>query len=307
MMNKNRIAITLVFIVLLGIVHRVEASPQAKAVKETMEFIMRKFSKEVTKEGVGVIRKRLEKLAAKYGDDALTAARRTGPGGIRVMEEAGEHGATVAKTLATHGNRALALTSSPKSVALVTRYGDDAAGAMIRHPKIAEPIIDAYGQSGAKAMSRLSSNEGIKLAKMVKNGELTRIGRSDEVLGVIGKYGDPAMDFIWRNKGALFVATVLTAFLANPEPFISTGGEIGTEVITGPIEAAVKEANWTLIFLILTVFFCAVISLMLHKYCPGLFRFYRRGTVLAETNRGGTVIDVESVAEKGSVSKGGDV
>ena len=34
-------------------------------------------------------------------------------------------------------------------------------------------------------------------------GELAAIGRTPELLGVIAKYGDPAMDFIWRNKVVL--------------------------------------------------------------------------------------------------------
>ena len=278
-MNKNIVAVLLVLIVLFGAVSSAEASPQAKAVKETVEFLMRKFTKEVTQEGVGVIRKRLEKLAVKYGDDALVAARKTGPSGIRAMEEAGEHGGAIARTLAKHGDRALAVALSPKSVALVSRYGDDAARAMIRHPRIAEPVIHTYGRPAAQAMSQLSSKEGIVLAKMAKNGELTRMGRSDEVLAVIGKYGDSAMNFIWRNKGALFIGTTLAAFLSNPESFLSTGGDITGEVVGNTMETVAQGVNWTPIFLILTFFICAVLSLVLYYRCPGLFYVSRRRAV----------------------------
>ena len=35
---------------------------------------------------------------------------------------------------------------------------------------------------------------------------------------VIERYGDRALTFVWRNKGALTVATMLETFLADPEP-----------------------------------------------------------------------------------------
>ena len=40
------------------------------------------------------------------------------------------------------------------------------------------------------------------------------------MLGVVGRYGDRAMDFIWRNKLTLAGGTALAAFVANPEPFL---------------------------------------------------------------------------------------
>jgi hypothetical protein len=58
---------------------------------------------------------------------------------------------------------------------------------------------------------------------MAEGGELAALGRSPEIMDVIARYGAPAMDFIWRNKGPLAVGTALTAltaFLANPKPFI---------------------------------------------------------------------------------------
>jgi hypothetical protein len=51
---------------------------------------------------------------------------------------------------------------------------------------------------------------------LMADGELTKVGRAQELLGVVAKYGDPAMDFIWRNKGILAGGATLTAFLANP-------------------------------------------------------------------------------------------
>jgi hypothetical protein len=76
-------------------------------------------------------------------------------------------------------------------------------------------------------------------------------------MDVIARHGDQACEFIWRNKGALAVGTTLTAFVANPEPFIN-----GTEKLAATVaDAAVKplavgvaeNTNWTVIVVMVTV------------------------------------------------------
>jgi hypothetical protein len=71
---------------------------------------------------------------------------------------------------------------------------------------------------------------------MLESGELATIGRTPELLGVLEKYGNPACDFVWRNKGALTLTAAAGAFLADPEPFIQ-----GAKDLTGIVaENAVK-------------------------------------------------------------------
>jgi len=50
---------------------------------------------------------------------------------------------------------------------------------------------------------------------------------------VIRQYGDEAMEFIWKNKGALAGSAVLISFLNNPQAYIS-----GAMVLAQPILAA---------------------------------------------------------------------
>jgi hypothetical protein len=48
------------------------------------------------------------------------------------------------------------------------------------------------------------------------------------------------MDFIWRHKGALTVATVLSAFLADPGPFFDGTRDLvglGAQATVGPVAA----------------------------------------------------------------------
>lgn len=71
---------------------------------------------------------------------------------------------------------------------------------------------------------------------MLADGELVKIGRNEELLEVIAKYGDRAMAFVWSNKGALATTAGLAAFLANPEAFINGAKDI-TQIVG---ESAVK-------------------------------------------------------------------
>jgi hypothetical protein len=54
---------------------------------------------------------------------------------------------------------------------------------------------------------------------LAKNGTLAWIGRWIQLLVVIEWHGGRALTFVWRNKGALTVTTVLGTFLADPHAF----------------------------------------------------------------------------------------
>jgi hypothetical protein len=98
---------------------------------------------------------------------------------------------------------------------------------------------------------------------MLESGELAKIGRTPEVLGVLEKYGNPACDFLWRNKGALALTVAAGAFLADPEPYITGVKDLTSIVAENTVkplfevpavmarEAAGEVArgtNWTIVF-----------------------------------------------------------
>jgi hypothetical protein len=63
-------------------------------------------------------------------------------------------------------------------------------------------------------------------------------GQGQRFFDIIAARGDRAMDFIWRHKAVLAGGAALTAFLANPEPFLS-----GTSDLVGTVaESTVKPA-----------------------------------------------------------------
>lgn len=265
---------------LIGAPHA-EAGVASKALRETVEYISKKFGKEAMKEGAEAFAKRLQRLVTKYGDDCLAAARRVGPLGVEAIEQAGPLGRTAAKCLARHGEKALKLAGSRRALRLVSEFGDDAALAIIRHPGIAEELIETHGEFAARALLKLSRREGLRLAMMQQSGELAKLGHTKDLLTVIERYGDRAMKFIWRNKGPLAVSTVLVTFLRDPEPYISGIKELGETAIEGvgglagkAIEAAgntatevgreavsqvAQRTNWTIVLPVVAAIIVAAV------------------------------------------------
>ena len=196
----------------------------------------RLLGREATPGAAGALAGRVEALAARHGDDAARAGVRVGPGAIPVIEGAGAEGGRAAALLARHGEAAAAVAADPRLLALWRRHGDDAARALVRHPGVAGPAIEALGAPAARALAALSPRSARRLAMMAESGELARMGRAGELLEVVRRHGDRAMDFVWANKGALAVATTLAAFLADPKPFIN-----GAKDLAGVAAKAVAE------------------------------------------------------------------
>ena len=212
------------------------AQGKAAMAREAAEYILGRFGKEAAKEGLEGLTRKIELLALKHGDEAVVAVRKVGPGTFRLVEEAGEHGLDAVKIMAKYGDDAVWVVARKNRMAIFVKYGDNAGEAMMKHGEVAEPLLDAAGKSAAGALKAVSTQNGRRLAIMQSEGELARIGRTPELLDVVAKYGDRAMEFVWKNKGSLAVTTALAAFLVNPEPFID-----GTADITKAIaESAVK-------------------------------------------------------------------
>jgi hypothetical protein len=244
------------------------AQGKATLARETAEYLIRKFGKEAAGEGVETLSRKIEVLAIKNGDDAIRATRRIGPRVFHIVEEAGEHGVETVKLMAKYGDDAIWVVTKRNRMAVFLKYGDNAAESMMKHGEIAEPLIESFGKPAAGALTAVSTQSGRRLAMMSADGQLAKIGRTPELLDVIFKHGDRAMDFIWRNKGSLAVAAALTAFLANPEPFLDGTSDVGkfaTEHVVQPIVSvpgqvateAARKVDWNAVAL------CSVLAVVL--------------------------------------------
>ncbi len=223
---------------------------KAGLARELVEFVSRRFGKEVAEEGSEVLTRKVESLLVKYGDEVAEAVRKVGPRSIQLLDDAAAEGVQQsARLLAKHGDDAIWVVGNQGRRAIAARLGDDAAEAMIKHGEIAEPVLELAGQSAAAALRNVSTKGGRQIKMMMDEGELVKIGRTSELLSVVGKYGDNAMNFVWKNKGALLVGTALAAFLSDPEPFINGTKELATVAANVAIEPIAKEigarTNWT--------------------------------------------------------------
>jgi hypothetical protein len=232
----------------------------ASKAKEVAEFILAKFGKEAVKESAVTLAGRIEVLAAKHGPEVYEAVKKVGPGAMHLLEQTETHGKTAAQLLAMFGEKGVVIAARPQALALVTKHGEDAARVLLKHKGIAEPIIERFGQPGVHALSQLDRQNGRRLVMLLDDGAWA--GKAEEVLGVIGTYGDRAMDFVWRHKGPLAITAALTAFIARPELFISGAKDItkiASENVVRPLAevpgkvavAVAKGMNWTVIFLVL--------------------------------------------------------
>lgn len=280
-------SVLITLLLILTCYSTVQAGVKSKATREAAEYLLEHFGKEVGEESVETLAEKIGGYGTKYGDDAIDAIRKAGPRGFKLLDDAGENAPEVVTLLNRYGNDAVWVASKPRNLAIFVKHGDEAAEAMIKHPGIAEPVIEKFGQPAARAIRSVSSQNARRVAMMADDGSLAATGQADELLEVIGKYGDNAADFIWKHKGALAVATVAAAFLADPQPFIDGTRDIA-DVAVRPIDSAAKAVgkgiaegtNWTLVIISITTLLVVLVSLRIWKPWKHL---HRRSAVPAMT------------------------
>jgi hypothetical protein len=215
----------------------------ATAAREAAEFVMKKLGGKAAQEGAEALAGRIASAAARHGDDVLAAVRKVGPRALSLADEAGENAPRLMRLLARHGDDAMRVAGHPQGMALLSRYGDDVAEVLIKHQGIAEPVLASLGTPAVKAMGAVGARGGRRLAILAQGGELAAIGRTPELLAVVARHGDRAMDFIWRHKAVLAGGAALTAFLAKPEPFLSGASQLVGTVAESTVKPAVVAAG----------------------------------------------------------------
>jgi hypothetical protein len=261
-MRKLKLAILLVAAISMQFERtRAVADIKSKAAREAADYILKKFGSEALHDGAEGIARKLESLAAKHGDEVFNAAKAAGPRGIRVIEELGDEPMPAVRLLSRYGEDAIELVRQPKALHLATEFGDEAAEALIRHPGAAESVIEAFGKPAASALKGLDGQNARRLAMMVDDGSLAKIPQHQDLLAIIGRYGDRAMEFVWKHRGVFVAGTVASAFWKNPKPFIDGGEDLVKTAIDELGKPIVIEATrqfpWT-VFYFLASLFCLI-------------------------------------------------
>jgi hypothetical protein len=209
----------------------VQADIRTKLLRETAEFVMKKGGKEVAGETVETLAKKMTTLAVRHGDDVVVAAfRRVGPRAAKLASEAGEHSAVALKLLGRYGDDGIRLASRPKALQLAAKFGDDVAEPLLRHGDVGERLIEQFGADGVAALSKLSEQNVRRLAILVKeNGDKVTPG----LMQVFARHGDAdkVAEWLWRNKGSVFVGAGLVTFVANPDLYVNAAESVANTTL----------------------------------------------------------------------------
>lgn len=225
--------------------------------REIVEQLARKFSKEVSDEGVEKLTARVQAVLVRTGDEGAEAIQRIGPRAVGILESSGDEITSAAKLLAKHGDEAIEVLNSPVRRSLLASFGDDAGEVLVKHGVVAEKVLTASGAPAAKALVNLSSQNARRLVMLADDAVTAKLASNPDLLALFARFGDRAMDFVWRNKLALSTGTVLAAFLANPEPFLDGTlqlAESGLDSLTTNVAKPIAEkigsnTQWTLVLL----------------------------------------------------------
>ena len=249
-----------------------EAAVPAKVLRETAEAVTRKFGRESLGEGTEAFMKRLDDQATRFGaDTVLPAVRAAGPSALHVAARYGDEAGPIYRTFARWGTKAARVCDDPALGRLVIRHGDEAAEALVRHPGVADGLVTRFGDEAAGALVQVNRRNAGRLARLADEGLFTTSPRHAGLFGVVRRYGDEGLDFIWRHKGILAGGAVLAAFLADPEPYLSGARELAAEVAGTVIEELSPTTNWNLVLPVVA----AILTGALLLYCGLRFGFRR--------------------------------
>jgi hypothetical protein len=238
-MNTKRMTVILLFAALLPVTS-VVANPPAIVIREVAEYLMKKSSGLAAK-GAQAVTSQVTDVVTKYGPDALPFLRKAGPDGLQILDSAGANAPDVIKLVLKRGDEAVYVISKPRNLAIFVKHGDNAIDALAKHPGLAEDLIERFGSSGATAMTKVSRVNAQHLAILAKKDPVMAAGQADQLLKIVGKYGDNAAEFIWKNKVVLASSAVLAAFLADPEPYLNGTKDLASAVVKA---ATPVVASW---------------------------------------------------------------
>ena len=214
------------------------------AVREAAEMIGPRAGRAVAAAAADEGAAAATKAAARHGDEALPLLRASGEAGANALDQAGAKAPEVIRLYARKGDEAVWIISEPKTLAIFIKHGDAAADALLKHRGIAENLIGRHGEASVGALNAVSRGGAQRMAMASEDGVFSASARSAELFGVIGRHGDAAMDFIWRNKGALTVAGLLGTFLHDPAVYINGAKDL---IVTPVVEPIAQRTNWTLL------------------------------------------------------------
>lgn len=224
-------------------------SSGGKLAREIAGELAEQTGRKASREFIETTSVQLEKIASKCGNEALDVIEKNGLAAFRVFQAAGDDaGPYLVNAIRAYGDDAIRIAQTTAGRTVLRSGSETAIRAVARHTDATIPLIRQYGDNCARALTQISPANGRRLIQMVDEESL-KSGDFQSLMGTIEKYGDKAMDFIWRHRKVLTSATLLTAFVNDPEPYLNGIKQLA-EVAASPMKQFFKEAaesiNWNL-------------------------------------------------------------
>ena len=223
------------FLLLLSFVSPIEAVPgSGKLVRETAEYMVKKWGRETVGEGIEAS---VAKLVRQHGEEIAPLLRKNGPQMIRVMEDLGAEALPLIRRFGNDGIEVLA-RSGETVLTQVRRFGDDAMEVAIRHRGIGENLIAELGEEGVRLGKQLSTEEVVQTLKLLP--ALKSQNGVQAFIGAVDQYGSAVFRYIGRHPEVAAGGAALALLLAKPEIVIDGLEAVGTGVGRG-VRAAGEE------------------------------------------------------------------
>lgn len=84
------------------------------------------------------------------------------------------------------------------------------------------------------------------------DGDLTKLGKSDQILRAVTDWGDAAADWLWRHRKEVTTGVLLTSFLADPRPFLEAGTQVTGIIASAAIQPVASTFPWLILSLLMS-------------------------------------------------------
>jgi len=231
-MNAYRVCIILLLTVLLPPIEGI-ASPSSTITRELLERVLRESAersgRDLLEEGAKKSAiETLERLAGRYGDDALKVAR---DGGLELVEAVprprfGDEVFEIAIKASPEARRALA-RELPELFPLAKRVGVEALELEARTPGLALKTFSTFGDEGGKIVAKSAPSEDVP--RLLSYGEKADSKATRDLL--IDRYEKEGKSIFERIPPKLVLASGLSASMLygthrGTEPLQATGDAI---------------------------------------------------------------------------------
>lgn len=229
-MNAYRICIILLVAFLLQPIEGI-ASPSSTITRELLERVLRESAersgRDLLEEGAKKSAiETLERLAGRYGDDALKVARDGGLELIEAVPRLGDEVFEIAIKASPEARRAFA-RELPELFPLAKRVGVEALELEARTPGLALKTFSTFGDEGGKIVAKSAPSEDVP--RLLSYGEKADSKATRDLL--IDRYEKEGKSIFERIPPKLVLASGLSASMLygthrGTEPFQATGDAI---------------------------------------------------------------------------------